>query len=274
MTNDHSPNIKSKWYRIIFEADTTAGRRFDVVLLILIGLSVLLVMVDSVEPIHEKYKGVFEILEWGFTILFTVEYLLRIILVKRPMKYILSFYGLIDLLSILPTYLGFFFVDGGSLRAIRVLRLMRIFRVLKLISFLKQANVIRRALRNSRDKILVFLFALGLLVIILGTVMYIIEDKESGFTSIPRSIYWSIVTITTVGYGDIAPQTALGQTIASIIMILGYSIIAVPTGIVTSELNAARKDSVKTNTHTCPNCLHEGHEDDAIYCKNCGEKLP
>lgn len=266
-------SFRSRVHEVIYEADTRGGKIFDVIILWMIAISVLLIMADSVKEFHERFETEVYYLEWFFTIAFTIEYLLRIYAVKKPWNYILSFYGIVDLLSILPTYLGFFFVDGSSFRAIRILRMMRIFRVLKLISFVKQASVLKTALRNSRDKILVFLFAIGLLVVVLGTIMYIIESEESGFTSIPMSIYWAIVTITTVGYGDIAPATALGQTIASVIMILGYAIIAVPTGIVTSELNEAKSTKLRINTQNCPSCAREGHDRDAKFCKHCGEQL-
>lgn len=263
---------KDKWHEIIFEADTPSGKRFDVTLLWAIALSVLAVMLESVGWIYEKYEKIFFIIEWVFTILFTIEYILRLTTVKQPLKYALSFYGIVDLLSILPTFLGLYFVDGSSLRAIRVLRLLRVFRVLKLISFLDQAQKLRSAMKASRDKVLVFLFAISVLVVLLGTVMYIIESEEAGFTSIPRSIYWAIVTLTTVGYGDITPQTVLGQALASIVMIIGYAIIAVPTGIVTSELVKSDR-GISSNTHSCSNCSKEGHDDDAKNCKYCGAEL-
>ncbi len=271
-TKNAMPPWKRKLHEIIFEADTPAGRVFDIALLWAIVLSVLAVMLESVTSIREEYGLVLEILEWGFTILFTLEYLARIIIVKKPFAYIFSFFGMIDLLSILPTYLGIFYSGGTSLRVIRILRLMRIFRVLKLIGFLKQAKVLRDALRASRQKITIFLMAVVMIVTILGTIMYIIEPVEAGFTSIPRSVYWAIVTLTTVGYGDIAPQTALGQALASVVMIIGYAIIAVPTGIVSSELMKS-EEATSTNTLTCNNCSMEGHDDDAEYCKFCGSHL-
>lgn len=263
-------NWKDSWHEVIFEADTPKGKLFDVVLLWAIALSVLAVMLESVGWIYTEYQSIFVIVEWVFTILFTIEYLLRLATVKQPLKYALSFYGLVDLLSILPTFLGLYFVDGSSLRVIRILRLLRVFRVLKLMSFLNQAQNLRKALKSSRPKIMVFLFAVSVLVVLLGTVMYIIESEEAGFTSIPRSIYWAIVTLTTVGYGDITPQTVLGQSLASVVMIIGYAIIAVPTGIVTSEFV---KSDVSSNTKSCPNCSKEGHDDDADHCKFCGSKL-
>lgn len=269
---NHKTHWRDRWHEIIFEADTPKGKLFDVVLLWAIAISVILVMLESVPSIQLEYEHSFFILEWVFTILFSVEYILRLSTVKKPIKYMFSFYGMVDLLSILPTFLGLYFTGSNSLRVIRILRLLRIFRVLKLISFLGQAQKLKDALKSSRDKILVFLFAISVLVVLLGTIMYIIESPEAGFTSIPRSIYWAIVTLTTVGYGDITPQTVLGQTLASVVMIIGYAIIAVPTGIVTSELVKEVKSN-SSNTHSCTNCSKEGHSDDAKYCKYCGYKL-
>lgn len=263
-------NWRAELHDIIFEADTPAGKRFDILLLWAIVLSVIAVMLESVPNINEKWGRELVIIEWGFTILFTIEYIARLISVKRPIKYMISFFGIVDLLSIIPTFLGLFIHGTGSLMVVRILRLLRVFRVLKLIGFLKEAQVLISALKASSRKILVFLMAVVSLVIIFGTMMYIIEDPEAGFTSIPRSIYWAIVTLTTVGYGDIAPATALGQFLASAIMILGYAIIAVPTGIVGSELS---RTPTSTNTQHCLNCGKSGHEDDAEFCKFCGEKL-
>lgn len=271
----HEPADKQDWraklHEIIFEADTPNGKLFDILLLIAIVLSVLAVMLESVSSISAKWGEELIIIEWAFTIIFTIEYLARMISVKRPMKYATSFFGVIDLLSILPTFASLFIAGSGSLMVIRVLRLLRIFRVLKLIAFLKEARVLADALRASRRKILVFLITVVSLVIILGTFMYIVEDAEAGFTSIPRSIYWAVVTLTTVGYGDIAPATAFGQFVASVIMILGYSILAVPTGIVGNEL--AKAENKRSNTQACRSCSREGHDNDAIHCKYCGDKL-
>ena len=266
-------NWKDRWHEIIFEADTAKGKLFDVVLLWAIAISVIAVMLESVGWIYIQYESIFIVVEWVFTILFTIEYLLRLATVKSPLKYALSFYGIVDLLSILPTFLGLYFVDSSSLRVIRVLRLLRVFRVLKLISFLDQSQKLKEALKASKAKILVFLFAISVLVVLLGTVMYIIESEEAGFTSIPRSIYWAIVTLTTVGYGDITPQTVPGQALASVVMILGYAIIAVPTGIVTSEIVKSDGKKISYNTQSCSNCSKEGHDDDAEHCKYCGSKL-
>lgn len=269
--NNTKQNFRSRLQEIIFEADTKAGKFFDVLLLWAIGISVVVVALESVPSLKALYGNVFYILEWIFTGLFTIEYILRIYCVKKPFKYIFSFYGIVDLLSILPTFMGLYLGATHSIRVIRILRLMRVFRVLKLISFTKQAQELRAAFKASRYKITVFLLTVLILVVILGTLMYLIESAETGFTSIPRSIYWAIVTLTTVGYGDITPQTVLGQGLASVIMIIGYAIIAVPTGIVTGELIRANKNA--SNTQACPSCSKSGHDDDAVYCKYCGEKL-
>jgi voltage-gated potassium channel len=257
-------------YTIIFEADTPAGKLFDEVLILTILLSVIVVMLDSVSSIAAVYGGLFYILEWVFTILFTIEYFLRLICVGRPLRYATSFFGIIDLMAILPTYLSLLLPGGRYLVVIRSLRLLRVFRVLKLVQYLGEADLLMRALRASRRKITLFLFAVLNLVVILGSLMYVIEGAASGFTSIPRSIYWAIITLTTVGYGDIVPVTNLGQALASVIMIIGYSIIAVPTGIVTSEITFASKN---LNGRVCQNCSFEGHDSDAKFCKRCGAEL-
>lgn len=262
-------SFKYTVHEIIFEADTPKGKLFDVLLLWSILLSVIVVMLESVESLKMAYGDYFTAIEWGFTILFSIEYLARIYSIKKPFSYIFSFYGIVDLLSLIPTFLSFFIVGSHSLSVIRTLRLLRIFRVLKLGRFLNEAKGLNKALAASKHKIIVFLFAVMSVTTILGTVMYLIEGKESGFTSIPTSIYWAIVTLTTVGYGDIAPATVLGQTIASLIMIIGYGIIAVPTGIVGVELSKTGKVS----TQSCPSCSLEGHEFDAKFCKHCGHLL-
>ncbi len=261
---------QNKLHEVIYEADTKAGKWFDIILLIAILLSVATVMLESVNSISLIYGEELRIIEWIFTILFTLEYIARLISIGKPLKYVFSFYGIIDFVSIIPTFLGIFITGSQSLAIIRSIRLLRVFRILKLAQFMGEANVLIKALKASRPKIVVFLFALLSLTFILGTVMYLIETPESGFTSIPRSIYWAIVTLTTVGYGDIAPQTVLGQTLASIIMIIGYAIIAVPTGIVGAEI---AKTTNKSNTQACPSCSLEGHDDDAEHCKFCGEHL-
>ncbi|HID38262.1 MAG TPA: ion transporter [Calditrichaeota bacterium] len=257
-------------HTIIFEADTRAGKVFDIALIISIVLSVIVVLLDSIASVNIRYGDTLLALEWFFTILFTVEYILRIVAVNSPWRYMISFFGVIDLLAILPTYLSVLFPGSQVLIVIRLLRVLRIFRVLKLVKFLGESAQLMRALRASRRKITVFLFFILTIVSIMGSVMYLVEGAENGFTSIPRSIYWSIVTLTTVGYGDISPQTPLGQTIAAIIMILGYAIIAVPTGIVTTEMGRHFKT---VSTQACPNCAAEGHDPDAVHCKYCGAKL-
>lgn len=264
-------NLRKKLYTIIFEAETTGGKVFDVVLLVLILLSVLVVSLESIEELNEKYLPLFRFLEWGFTIIFTVEYVLRIYSTPRPLKYMTSFFGIVDLLAILPTYLSVIFFGSHYLSVVRVLRLLRIARIFKMTRFINEGNVLSKALRASVNKILVFLGVVLLIVVIVGSLMYLIEGEASGFTSIPKSIYWTIVTLTTVGYGDIAPVTPLGQMLASFIMIMGYGIIAVPTGIVSVEM--AKSDRETATTRVCPNCHIEGHPVDANYCFNCGYKL-
>ena len=263
-----------KLHEILYEADTPMGKFFDVILFIVIIASILLVMLESVESFDNKYHDFLYAAEWVITILFTIEYFGRIIAVKKPTKYIFSFYGIIDFLSTIPMYLSFFIVGSQSLVAFRALRLMRIFRILKLARFIGESSNFVRALRASRAKIAVFLSFVIILCIVLGTVMYLVEsDQDSGFTSIPRSVYWAIVTLTTVGYGDIAPITPLGQFIASIIMIMGYGIIAIPTGIVSSEMTKNKATNLQTNTQSCPNCTAEYHRDNAEFCYDCGHKL-
>ncbi len=264
-----SSSLRQRLHEIIFEADTPAGKLFDVVLILSIILSVIVVMLDSVAALQQDYGQLFYLAEWFFTLLFTVEYLLRLSCIGRPLKYAGSFFGVVDLLSIIPTYLSLFLPGGKYLLVIRILRLLRVFRVLKLVPYVGEANYLLRALRASRRKIAVFLFSVFLLMVIFGAVMYIVEGPEHGFTSIPRSIYWSIVTMTTVGYGDISPQTSLGQTIASLVMILGYGIIAIPTGIVTAEMTFSKQ----VTTQSCPDCSGEGHAPDAKHCKFCGVQL-
>ena len=266
------PGWRSKLHEVIYEADTKVGRRFDFVLFWLIVVSVVVVMLESVESLSAKYHTYFVVIEWAVTVFFTLEYAARIMTVRKPKGYIFSFFGMVDLLSILPTYILLFGIGTHSLMIIRTLRHLRIFRVLKLVKYVKEASMLGHALKSSRHKISVFLLALLTIVMIVGTIMYLIEPPESGFTSIPESIYWAIVTLTTVGYGDIAPTTVLGKMFASLIMILGYAIIAVPTGIVTQELSKQSK-APRTNTQACLSCSREGHDDDAHYCKFCGEAL-
>ena len=269
---NNSPSLKHRLHEIIYEADTPAGKLFDIVLLFLILFSVVLVMLESVSWIGEDYAELLYQLEWGITALFSLEYLTRLLVVKKPWRYVTSFFGIIDLLSLLPMYISFFFMGTSSLVALRALRLLRVFRILKLSRYIGESNFLMAALWASRAKIGVFLFAVIILCVIFGTIMYLVEGEANGFTSIPRGIYWCIVTLTTVGYGDIAPMTPLGRFIASIIMIMGYGIIAVPTGIVTSEMTQQHQNP-DTNTQACPNCMTETHLDDAIYCHQCGQKL-
>jgi voltage-gated potassium channel len=257
--------------KIIFEADTPAGRLFDVGLLWAIGLSVMAVMLESVTEIRARHGLALRAAEWSFTGLFTVEYALRLYCAPRKLAYARSFFGVVDLLAIVPTYLSLVIPGSQSLLTIRALRLLRVFRVLKLAHYLGEANILTTALRSSRRKVTVFLGSVLVLVMILGSAMYLIEGSESGFTSIPRSVYWAIVTLTTVGYGDITPRTVPGQVLASLVMIMGYAIIAVPTGIVTAEIVEAGRQPV--TTRTCMACLSEGHRLDARYCRNCGEPL-
>ncbi|WP_088322695.1 ion transporter [Polaribacter tangerinus] len=262
---------KHQLHEIIYEADTKKGKIFDVILFTAIITSILLVMLESIESFDTKYHAFLDIGEWVITILFTIEYIMRIIAIKKPLKYIFSFYGIIDLLATLPKYLSFIFVGSHHLVALRALRLLRVFRILKLARYIGASNKLLVAIRASRAKIAVFMFFVIILCIILGTVMYMVEGAENGFTSIPRSVYWAIVTLTTVGFGDIYPHTPLGQLIASIIMILGYGIIAIPTGIVSSEMT--RTNNLPTNTQACPNCLKDSHKENAIYCYHCGSTL-
>lgn len=264
---------KESTYRVIFEADTVAGKIFDIALICVIFTSILAVMLESVSALQQLYGPWFQIAEWSITALFTLEYALRLACVRHPLRYAFSFFGIVDLLSILPTYLSLIIPGAQSLAVIRALRLLRIFRVLKLGQYLKGANLLVVALRTSRHKIIVFLGSIIVLVIILGSTMYLVENGQgSGFTSIPRSMYWAVVTMTTVGYGDILPSTVLGQVIASFVMIMGYAIIAVPTGIVTAEIVQAA--GVRTiTTRACPECFTEGHEEHARFCKDCGDPL-
>ncbi|MBN3036626.1 MAG: ion transporter [Bacteroidales bacterium] len=260
---------RARLHEIIFEADTPEGKTFDVVLLILIVMSIISVFLDSVASIRERFGPELHLAEWIFTLLFSVEYAFRIISTRRPSQYIFSFYGIIDLLAILPTWLSMVLAGSQYLIVIRILRLLRVFRILKLGRYVRASRTLTVALRQSRHKIIVFLEVVLTLVIIMGSLMYLIEGPDSGFSSIPRSIYWAIVTLTTVGYGDITPQTIPGQLLASVIMIIGYAIIAVPTGIISVEM--ARAD--QTNTQVCRNCQFPNHDDDAVYCKRCGHKL-
>jgi len=272
---DSSPDWKVKMHEVIFEADTPSGKFFDVVLLWAIVLSVVAVMFETVDSVATRHRELLVIAEWIFTILFSVEYILRLLSVGKPMKYVTSFMGIVDLLSVIPTYLSLIVAGPQYLLVIRTIRLIRVFRILKLTRYVSEAQVLAQALRSSFAKITIFISGVVILVLIMGTLMYLIEGPEHGFTSIPTSMYWTIVTITTVGYGDIAPVTTLGQTLASIIMLLGYGIIAVPTGIVTGELvrNSKTKEAADFNTQACPQCSKEGHDANAKHCKYCGSVL-
>lgn len=271
--NEQNPQdtdgFKQKLYEIIFKADTPAGKAFDVILIVCILASVGVVMLESVTDIREKYGSLLYICEWCFTILFTIEYILRMFCVRSKIKYATSFFGVVDLLSIIPTYLSVVPMVR-VLRVLRILRVLRVFRVLKLGNHVRQAALLRQALYASRQKILVFLCFVLTLAVIIGAVMYTIEPPEAGFTNIPQGIYWAIVTLTTVGYGDISPQTAPGKMLAAMVMLLGYAIIAVPTGIVTAQIIQA---PTKQPQKSCPACRHKKHDPDAAYCKKCGQEL-
>lgn len=264
-----------KAYTIIFEADTRAGRRFDLALILMVLLSVALVMLESVGNLRGRYGPWLTGFEYFFTAAFTAEYVLRLLCVRHPLRYALSFYGLVDLLAVLPTYLAIFEPSLYALVDVRVLRLLRVFRILKLQAYLQEYISLGRALRASARKIFVFLSAVLMVVLIMGTVMFIVEGPEHGFTSIPVGVYWAITTLTTVGYGDLTPKTDLGRAIASLMMLMGWGVLAVPTGIVTAEMSAQRfQFPPKTTTRTCHECLTEGHQPDSKFCRNCGAKLP
>ena len=264
-------SLKHSLHTIIFEADTPAGKAFDLTLIITIFASVFAVMVDSLPSVEKKWGFELNIIEWTFTIIFTIEYFLRIYCLKNPTQYIKSFYGVIDFVSILPSYLMYLFPSAQALIIFRLIRVMRIFRILKLLQYVGETDLLFKALKASARKVSIFLMAIVIFVSIFGSLMYVIEDGNNGFTSIPQSMYWAIVTLTTVGYGDITPLTPIGKAFASIVMIMGYAVLAVPTGIVTVEFSKAFNQHNPTNT--CQSCGAEGHDDDAIYCKLCGEKL-
>ncbi len=261
---------RNRLHEIVFESETLSGRIFDLLIIWLILLSLLVVTLESVREIREDYGRALFYTEWFFTILFSIEYLLRLMAVRKPLRYALGFYGLVDLLAILPTYISLLVPGTQYLLSIRILRLLRIFRILKLSEYISEGKIITSALVASRRKISVFLVSILAIVTIVGATMYVIEGEENGFTSIPTSIYWAIVTLTTVGYGDLSPKTGLGKTLASIVMILGYAIIAVPTGIVTAELTRKAK---QLSTQVCPECHAHDHDADAVFCKFCSSKL-
>lgn len=275
-SNDHSPpGLREKIWQIVFRHDTPASKGFDIILLILIGISLLVIMLETVEGIGRKYAELFWYIELGFTVLFTIEYLVRIAVVRRKHRYIFSFFGIVDLLSILPTYLIILFSGAKYLVVIRILRLLRMFRVFKMVRHVGEANVLLNSLLASRSKITVFIFGVLALTAILGTLMYVVEGIIYGnpdFPNIPESIYWAIVTISTVGYGDITPNSAVGKMITTVIMLMGYGIIAVPTGIVSAELNL-QMAKVRMDRRICHSCDLEGHDPKASHCKMCGERL-
>lgn len=267
------PTFRSRVHEVIFEADTPMGKLFDIFLLILILISVAALMLESVREIQKAYGPELKILDWVITILFTAEYILRIYAVKKPWKYIFSFYGMVDLFAILPTYISPFVSNASVLGNVRILRLFRVFRVLKLAPYLVESAILVTAMKKSTRKISVFLGMVLIIVVMVGSLMYFIEGQSNDkFSSIPRAMYWAIVTVTTVGYGDITPETPIGQFFSALLMILGYGVLAVPTGIVSVEMKNAT-DNVSTNTTSCEHCGREGHSDDAEYCKFCGERL-
>lgn len=265
--------FRASLYTIIFEAETRAGRLFDLTLIVAILLSVLVVMLDSVRAVSAKYGDVLGALEWFFTLMFTAEYLARLYCVRRPLRYATSFFGIIDFVSVLPTYLALLLPGAHVLLDVRILRLLRIFRVLKLTSYVEEYSMLNRALLASRRKILIFLSVVMMIVLLLGTVMYVVEGPGNGYTSIPTSVYWAITAITTVGFGDIVPKTDIGRAISSFMMLLGWGILAVPTGIISSELSV-QHGRLRATTRTCHECLSEGHELAAKFCKDCGAPLP
>jgi voltage-gated potassium channel len=262
---------QQRLFSVVYESDTPAGKAFDVGLLIAIVSSIVVVMLDSIQRYHERHGALFFHLEWGFTILFSIEFTLRLICVKRPLQYVFSPLGIIDLLAIIPSFLSIIYAGAQTLLAFRALRLLRIFRIFKLTRFLTEAQYLTAALRSSLRKIAIFMLTVITLVLILGSIMYLVERRENGFTSIPESIYWAIVTITTVGYGDISPVTPLGKFVASIMMLIGYGIIAVPTGIITTEISRAVRDQHRQGERKCSNCRRSGMNKDAKFCQFCGE---
>lgn len=263
------PGWRRDLYRVVFEADTVAGRVFDIVLLVVILASVLVVSLNSIPYLGKTYAQFFFYAEWAFTIAFTIEYILRLVCVRNPAFYALSFFGVVDLLAIMPTYLALILPDAQYLIAVRALRLLRIFRIFKLVRFLQEADVLTKALQASMPKIVVFMTGIVTIVTVVGSLMYVVEGPENGFRDIPMSVYWAVVTLTTVGYGDIAPKTPLGQFLACIVMVLGYAIIAVPTGIMSVELQQANREVHRV----CDNCSHRKHDHDSSFCKMCGATL-
>ena len=272
MASDPPKDWRFKLHEVIYESNTPAGKAFDVGLLISIFSSIIVVMLDSVIGIHKQYGKLFNIMEWIFAALFTVEYILRLVSIRKPISYVFSPLGIIDLIALLPSYLSIFFIGAQSLLVFRALRLLRVFRIFKLGHFLTEINFLTQALKNSVRKISIFLLTVLTITIILGSIMYLVEKRENGFSNIPESIYWAIVTITTVGYGDISPITPLGKFVASVVMLIGYAIIAVPTGIITHDIAVAARQK-KELPESCPSCSREGHDNDALFCKYCGSSL-
>lgn len=268
----HEATVRHKIYKIIFETDTPSGQRFDIILIYAILLSVIAVMLDSIEQVHNQFGYWLFRIEWIFTLLFSIEYLLRIYSSPKPFQYIFSFYGIVDLISIIPSYLALVIPEASYWLVVRLLRVLRIFRVLKMARHLSEGHLLLRSIYQSRRKVVVFFTAVLILSIIFGSLMFLVEGPERGFTSVPKSIYWTIVTITTVGYGDITPQTVFGQIIATMVMLTGYSIIAIPTGILTAEISSEMRK--ERNTRRCSNCNRSGHHNDATYCYHCGVLLP
>ncbi|SDL38525.1 voltage-gated potassium channel [Modicisalibacter muralis] len=264
--------LRTHLFQLIFESDTRSAKAFDIALISLILISVAVVMLDSVPQLHARFAVLFDVLEWAFTLVFSLELALRLYCLDRPWRYLKSFYGVIDLLSILPTWLGLLIPGAQSLLVVRVLRVLRVFRVLRLMEFVSEGRILMQALQRSQRKVLLFLSTILMLVVVFGSLVYLIEPPESGFTSIPKALYWAIVTLTTVGYGDIAPITPLGQFVSSIVMILGYAILAVPTGVFSAEMIRSVREE-RYSDEACPGCGHEGHERDARYCRRCGSWL-
>ncbi len=268
---------RRRWFDIIYRHDTTPSRNFDLLLVAAILASVAVILVDSVPALHSRYAGALYVLEWGFTVLFTAEYALRLATVQRPLRYALSFWGVIDLLSILPTYISFLLPGAQTLLVVRVLRVLRLFRILKLTRYVEESSLLVDALWRSRRKVFVFLFTVITLVVIFGALMYVVEGPANGFTNIPTAMYWAVVTMATVGFGDIAPLTPLGRAITSVLILIGYSIIAVPTGIYTAELANSLRDADRSRApdrRTCARCGLHGHDRNAGYCRGCGQALP
>ncbi len=268
---------RRRWFDIIYRHDSRPERNFDLLLIYAILASILVVMIDSVQSIHQRWSAWFYIVEWAFTLAFTAEYVLRLAVVKRPLRYAVSLWGLIDLASILPTYLSLFIPGAQSLLVVRVMRILRLFRILKLTRYVEESGILMQSPWRSRRKVLVFLFTVLTVTVIAGALMYVIEGPDNGYTSIPTSMYWAIVTMATVGFGDVVPQTTLGRFVTSVLILIGYSIIAVPTGIYTAELASSLREAEDAHRHDnrgCPACGLEGHDRDAQYCRHCGGALP